>query len=77
MQNRLSKLEQNILLSSASFKSWLKDNMSVYVNKPIPDEHLLIYLDYIEEKVRENEQIDRADWLKTIKELREKIRVTS
>ena len=77
MQNRLSRIQHEDIISSAAFKNWLKSNMSVYVNKEIPNEHLLIYLDYVEERIRENNKIDRAAWLHTAKELREKIKVIS
>lgn len=77
MQNRKAKLKQEDLVSGVAFKNWVKECIDLYQNNEIPDSHLLIYLNYIEEKVRKNDKIDQRIWLKTIKELKEKIEVVS
>jgi hypothetical protein len=77
MQNRIAQLKHEDLVSGVSLKNWLKENLHAYTNKDVPDEHLLIYVDYIEGKVRENDSIDKRIWLKTIGELKERIEAVS
>jgi len=55
-----------------SFKHWIKDNLDLYRDnegsgdgrKEVPYEDLLVYLEYIEVKIRENKEIDRSEWAK-------------
>lgn len=76
-QNRYGKLQQKDLSSLANLKAWLKDNISIYkFEKDVGDQDLLIYIDYIENKVREYQgEIDKRFWLKLIRQLRERMRV--
>lgn len=75
-QKRYDFLPLTALSSLAALKSWLKENISFYrFEKEISESDLLIYFDYIENKVRESQEIDRVFWLKLIRGLREKLRV--
>ena len=73
MQKSCANLSLNSDLDSVtSFRGWVENNILIYrdINsEPPPDEHLLIYLNHIEELVLRNdisEDIDRSDWVKKI-----------
>ncbi len=74
--DRLTNIELRDLTGSIPFQNWIKENLKLHEELSVSNEHLLIYLDYIEEKVRGNQELDRTLWLKTVKELRERIKVS-
>jgi hypothetical protein len=63
------------LTGTVPFKNWLKSSLKMGEDDDISKEHLLIYLDYIEQKVFDNESLEREVWAKVIRDLRERINV--
>ena len=64
------------LESTSSFEDWVKKslNFKYQDNEEISKEHLIIYLDYIENKIKEvSKEIDYTHWVKTIIDLRKRI----
>lgn len=72
-QTRFNRLNLEDLSSMASFSSWIRENITHYFDGEIPPEHLLIYLDYVEQVVRATEEVDKRYWIKSINELRNRI----
>lgn len=69
--NKIEKLKQTDLQSPDNFRQWIKKNLNnLYQEKEVLDEHLLIYLDYIEKTISEIREIDRPYWLKVVRELK-------
>jgi len=68
--NRFQKLELSDIRSVNSFRIWIKNSLgNIYANKEVPNEHLLIYLNYVEEVVNNKENIDKVLWLKQLRKL--------
>ena len=77
-QKRHGELPLRSLSSLTEFKAWIRQNISFYdLKEDVSTEDLLIYFDYIENKIRETqEKIDQSFWLKLVRGLRERLRVT-
>ncbi len=78
MQKKQNFKELSIkdLESTAAFEKWIKEslNFKYQDSDEIPKDHLIIYLDYIENKVKESqESIDKKYWFKMMIELRKRI----
>lgn len=76
-QKRHGKITQKDLSSLEKFKSWLKKNIGIYkFERDISNQDLLIYFDYIENKIREFKKDDsKLFWLKLIRSLRKRFEV--
>lgn len=58
------------LENAEAFRSWIRESLpSLYRDKNIDDNHLLIYLDYIKGVVNDNKELDRSTWNKLILKL--------
>ena len=67
---RYQKITPKDLTSPHAFKLWIQNNLEhLYVGKNIINEHLLIYLDYVEQVIRKSNQIDRPFWMEIIRKL--------
>jgi len=73
-QNQFDILKPINIQSIQAFRGWIKEKMPhLYPGKEIPEEHLLIFLGYVKNKVEEAREIDRAFWLSLIRGLESKI----
>jgi hypothetical protein len=72
--NKLAGLTISDLQDLESFKKWLRQHLEFYDDGKISNSHLLIYLDYIEAEVMDNQNIDKGYWLQLVKNLETKIR---
>lgn len=56
--------------SLVSFEGWVKRNLSTYPgNKSVPKAQLIILLEYLKEKVYEQNIMDKKEWKSKIDEL--------
>jgi hypothetical protein len=63
------------LKTPQAFRTWITQKMEhLYENKEIPNDHLLIYLDYVERVVSESGEIDNPFWLKLVRQLRSNLK---
>ncbi len=63
-------MKQEDLASVDNFRRWVKNNLShIYHGKKIPQDHLLICLDYIRDVVNKSGEIDVPFWMQLIREL--------
>lgn len=73
MQNNVA-LKQSDLVSPTSFEAWIRENLGhLYLRVKIPEEHLLIYLNYIKEMVLQHYEKDRSAWADLIRDLENKL----
>ncbi len=74
MLSRFKELTSADIASVTALKSWVSEGMTHYLNRDIPDEDLLIFIDYLESKIREtSEEIDKRFWLSQLENLRKRI----
>ncbi len=64
-----SKISLDTLESLAKFESWLHLHLPQYGDEPVPPQNLLIYLSYMEDKIKESHSINRAIWLSEVRKL--------
>lgn len=69
-KNKFDHLTISDLQDIDSFKKWLRQALVFYGNDKIPPSHLLIYLNYIETEIMNNDGIDKDYWLQLIQELK-------
>lgn len=72
VENKQSRISPEDLGGVEAFRVWIKNNLK-HLYKPqeqdkkIPNEHLLIYLDYVKRVVIDSEQIEHPFWLRLIR----------
>lgn len=72
---RFSKLNAEDLASPESFRIWIKKNLkNVYLNKEIPNEHLLIFLGYVNTLIFNDRSLDRNSWLSLIRDMESRLK---
>lgn len=75
-QNRFNSISPSNLSSVAVFKSWIRDRIQIYnPDQDVPSEHVKLYVDYIENAIRNDSNIDRRFWLQLINTLQNHIKV--
>jgi hypothetical protein len=74
MQNN-HKLYIEDLKSAASFRTWVKELIPHYKLKEVPDSDLLIYLDYIDDKVLNSDGLDKPLWSRVVSELKKRVEI--
>jgi len=68
---KIRELKLSDLINITAFEAWARKHINIYNEKEVPDEHLNIFLQYIEDQVRkENFPYDRLVWFKTIERLK-------
>lgn len=63
-----NKLYLKDLESVHKFKAWIAETIKSYSGEA-PNEHLLIYIDYIKDKIKEEHEIDHSEWFSAINAL--------
>jgi hypothetical protein len=56
-------------------KEWLRQNIDIFKDKDISSENMLIFLEYLREKIFESNIDNKNAWLKNILELKQRISV--
>lgn len=69
-KNRYLDLFLHDLDSIASFSKWLKQHLVTYSTMDVPNGHILIYLDYIDDLLDASDLFDRLEWRKSIIKLK-------
>ncbi len=76
MQNNFGLINLKDLETPESFRNWIKKSLpQLYLNIKIPEDHLLIYLDYLKEKVIESQSLNQSYWMDLIRNLKTRIEV--
>lgn len=58
------------LNSLVSFEDWLKRNLSICPsNKSVPQSHIIVFLEYLESQVYDQQVKDKKEWLSKIEAL--------
>lgn len=70
---RIKPLTLKDLTTLADLKAWLRKSVKFHKKYEVTDEHLLIYLDYIAEQVKNAGNITKQAWLNQIAELKQRI----
>ena len=74
----IRRLKFKNLENKEAFKEWIKTRLkSFYLDKEIPESHLLKFIKYIRKEVLEvhDDSIDRVEWLKKISEIENTLKV--
>lgn len=61
------------LNGTVAFKNWIKDNLEIHKESRLEKSNLLIYLDYIENIVKESDNVDQRIWSAMIFDLRNRL----
>lgn len=74
-KERFADLNFSDIESLNSFKIWLKENLDgIYIEKfeEIPESHLKIFIDYMNKKILDSEEIPKTskkNWLKNMRKI--------
>lgn len=67
----MTKLSLKDIISISNLKIWMKNNINIYNDKEIPDEHINIIMNYIEELTKKGDfSHDRLIWFNAINSAR-------
>lgn len=72
---RNQKITQADLIKPNAFRNWIKNNLEhLYVRKNIPNDHLLIYLDYVKGVIGKSKDVDVPTWMDLIRKIESEIK---
>ncbi len=71
---RFKNLNIEDIKNKYNFINWIKSSIKLYSNEQdVPNSDLLIYLDYIDGIIDNNQEIDKIIWKKNLNDIRNKI----